>query len=269
MLEFAANLSMLFTEVPFLDRFEQAALHGFRGVEFLFPYAFEPKDLRARLDKFDLQQILFNFPPGDWDGGERGIAIYPERRAEFKDGVAKAVDYADKLGCKKLHCLAGILPADSSRLDAVWRKTYIDNLKLATDAAAAIDATVLIEPINTQDIPRYFLNGTAMALDIIDEVGADNLRLQFDCYHMQIMEGRLSETIRAHLKLIHHIQIADAPGRHEPGSGAIDYDHVLRDIDSCGYAGWIGCEYNPSGTTADSLNWLSKLGRVETMPPAK
>jgi hydroxypyruvate isomerase len=255
--KFAANLSMLFTEMPFLDRFEAAASAGFEGVEFLFPYDYEPDDVAARLKANGLHQALFNLPAGNWAAGERGIAIYPDRIGEFRDGVAKAARYAKALGCTRLHALAGIAPRDAE--PRTLRKTYIENLSFAARLLAEEGLTLLIEPINTRDIPHYFLDATAKAADVIESVDAPNLRLQYDLYHMQIMEGDLTPTIDKYSKVIAHVQIADTPGRHEPGSGEINFPFIFDHLDRIGYKGWIGCEYVPSTSTYDSLKWFRAL----------
>jgi hydroxypyruvate isomerase len=253
--KFCANLSLMFTELPFLDRFEAAARAGFRGVEYLFPYEFDAADIKARLDEHGLTQVLFNMPPGDWAGGERGIAIFAERQQEFRDGVGKAVAYAKALGCRQVHALAGILPPSGDPDEA--ERIYVDNLRHAAEALAQHDLDLLIEPINTRDIPGYFLRRTGQALRIIETVGADNLFLQYDCYHMQIMEGDLCPSLQFLLPSIRHVQVADTPGRHEPGTGEINYPFVFAHLDSIGYDGWVGCEYRPLGATSDGLAWFA------------
>jgi len=255
--KFAANLAMLFTELPFLDRFEAAASAGFEGVEFLFPYDYEAEDLAARLKANGLRQVLFNMPAGNWAVGERGIAIYPNTVREFREGVARAIRYAKALGCTQLHCLAGTAPVGAEH--RTLRKTYLDNLSFAAQALADEGLTLLIEPINTRDIPTYFLNTTAKAADIIESVGAPNLRLQYDVYHMQIMEGDLAPTISKYLKHIAHLQIADTPGRHEPGTGEINFPFIFDHLDRIGYEGWVACEYTPRTSTYDSLKWFREL----------
>ena len=252
--KFAANLTMLFNEVEFLARFEAAARAGFRGVEYLFPYPFSKEQLVEQLGKHKLTQVLHNLPAGDWAAGERGIACHPNRVAEFQDGVGKAIDYATALNCKQVNCLAGIQPKDVTS-DAA-RRTLVDNLKFAANALAAANIRLLIEPINTRDIPGFFLNGTNQALSIIDDVGSANLFLQYDVYHMQIMEGDLAPTIQRNLNRIPHLQIADNPGRNEPGTGEINYPFLFQFIDQLGYEGWIGCEYKPKTTTLDGLGWI-------------
>ena len=256
---FAANLTMLFTEVPFLDRFERAAKAGFKAVEFLFPYPFAAADIRSRIDANGLQIVLHNLPAGDWDAGERGIACLPDRVAEFREGVPKAIDYAKALGVPQLNCLVGKTPAGAAP-DAV-RRTLVDNLRFAAAELKAAGLTLLIEPINTFDIPGFFLNRTQQAVDIIKDVGSDNLFIQHDIYHMQRMEGELANTIKANLPLIKHVQLADNPGRNEPGTGEIAYPFVFKTLDALGYGGWIGCEYKPRTTTEEGLGWLAEVGR--------
>ncbi len=253
--KFAANLTMLFGEFNFLDRFEQAAIVGFQGVEYLFPYAYDKSELAERLQANGLTQVLHNLPAGDWEAGERGIACLPDRVAEFQDGVGRAIEYAQALGCTQLNCLAGLAPrgADWDELAT----TFVDNLKFAATQLQAAGIRLLIEPINTRDIPDFFLCYTQEALDIMDLVGSDHLWLQYDIYHAQVMEGNLAETIGRHLQRIGHIQIADNPGRHEPGSGEINYEFLFRHLDQLGYSGWIGCEYRPAGGTAAGLGWAS------------
>jgi hydroxypyruvate isomerase len=254
--KFAANLTLLFTEQPFLDRFEVAANAGFKGVEYLFPYDFEPAELKTRLDANGLEQVLHNLPAGDWAGGERGIAVLPDRVDEFREGVEQAVTYAKILGAPRLNCLPGILPDGAD--PAVARQTLVDNLKFAAARLAREDIKLVTEPVNTDDIPGMFLNNTEQAVAIIGDVGSDNLYLQYDIYHMQKMEGNLAATIEANLKLIDHIQLADNPGRHEPGTGEIDYPFLFAHLDALGYDGWIGCEYNPKGETGAGLGWLAE-----------
>jgi len=255
--KFNANLTMLFNEVPFLDRFQAAAEAGFKGVEFLFPYAFDKNEIVERLEKHGLAQVLHNLPAGNWEGGERGIACHPDRIGEFQDGVGRAIDYATALGCKQINCLAGIAPAG---VDAgTLRKTLVDNLRFAAGKLEDAGIRLLVEPINTFDIPGFYLNGTAQAIALIDEVGSDNLFLQHDIYHMQRMEGELANTIAKHLSRIAHMQIADNPGRNEPGSGEINYAWLFRFIDQLGYDGWIGCEYKPAAGTREGLGWIKAL----------
>jgi hydroxypyruvate isomerase len=254
---FAANLTMLFTELPFMQRFEAAAKAGFKAVEYLFPYPFEKKELVAALRANGLQQVLHNLPAGNWDGGERGIACHPDRVGEFREGVGMAIDYATALGCPKLNCLLGKLPAGVSADEA--RKTAVENLRFAAKELQGAGIMLLIEPINHFDIPGFFLTRTDQALSILDEVGSTNLLLQYDIYHAQRMEGELGATLAKNMARIGHIQLADNPGRGEPGTGEINYPWLFKHIDQVGYAGWIGCEYKPRGETAAGLGWRSAL----------
>lgn len=255
--KFAANLTMLFNEFPFMDRFEAAAQAGFKGVEYLFPYAFDKFEIAERLEKFGLTQVLHNLPAGNWEAGERGIACHPDRVGEFQEGVGRAIEYATTLGCKQLNCLAGIAPAGVAE-DKV-RATFVDNLGFAAGRLKDAGIKLLIEPINTYDIPGFHLSRTAQAIDIIEAVGSDNLFVQYDIYHMQRMEGELANTIAKHLARIGHIQLADTPGRNEPGTGEINYAWLFRHIDKLGYTGWIGCEYKPAAGTVEGLGWIEKL----------
>jgi len=253
MVKLAANLTMMFGEVDFLDRFEAAPKAGFHGVEYLFPYPYKKEQLLERLQKTGLTQVLHNLPAGDWAAGERGVACLPDRVGEFQEGVGRAIEYATTLGCKQINCLSGIPPKGAS-LDQV-RETFTGNLKFAAKALEAAGIRLLIEPINTRDIPGFYLCHTAQALEIIDAVGSPNLSLQYDMYHMQIMEGDLAPTIQRNLARIGHMQLADHPGRHEPGTGEINYPFLFQFIDKLGYAGWIGCEYKPETTTTAGLGW--------------
>ena len=252
--KFAANLTMLYNELGFLERFDAAAAAGFRAVEFLFPYAFPVVEIRARLTRNNLALVLHNLPAGNWEAGERGIACHPDRVGEFQEGVGKAIEYAKALGVPQLNCLAGIVPKGVAR-DAA-QATFIANLAYAAGKLEAEGLRLLIEPINTYDIPGFFLSGTRQALDIIDATGAGNLFLQYDIYHMQRMEGELANTIKKNLPRIRHLQLADNPGRNEPGTGEINYAYLFRAIDALGYDGWIGCEYKPATTTAAGLSWI-------------
>jgi hydroxypyruvate isomerase len=252
---FAANLTMLYNELGFLERFDAAAAAGFRGVEFLFPYAFPAAEIAERLARNRLALVLHNLPAGKWEAGERGIACHPDRVGEFQDGVGKAIEYAKALGVPQLNCLAGIVPQGVTREAA--RTTFVANLKFAAANLGAEGLRLLIEPINTYDIPGFFLAGTRQALEIIDQTGAANLFLQYDIYHMQRMEGELANTIKTHLARIGHLQLADNPGRNEPGTGEINYPYLFRTIDALGYDGWIGCEYKPATTTAAGLAWIA------------
>jgi hydroxypyruvate isomerase len=254
--KFAANLTMLFNEVAFLDRFAAARRAGFAGVEYLFPYEHDAKEIRRRLDEQGLTQVLHNLPAGNWGGGERGIACHPDRVAEFEEGVTRAIQYAMALGCRQLNCLAGIAPGDVDEARA--RTTFVANLRGAARRLQDAGIRLLIEPINTRDIPGFFLRTTAQALEIMGEVGSDNLFLQYDVYHMQIMEGDLATTIQKQLDRIAHVQIADNPGRHEPGTGEINYDFLFHHLDRIGYAGWVGCEYKPAASTESGLGWMTR-----------
>ena len=262
--KFAANLSMMFGETSFLDRFAAARAARFDAVEFLFPYAFESEQIAQRLARHQLQLALFNLPAGDWSAGERGMACDPRRIGEFQDSVELALDYAVDLGVCQLHCLAGKLPPNVAHERA--HDTYVANLKFAAAALAKHGVRLLIEPINTFDIPGYFLTGTQQALAIIDECGADTLFLQYDIYHMQRMEGELANTMRINLARIGHIQLADNPGRHQPGTGEINFDYLFGLLDEIGYDGFIGCEYVPSGATTDGLAWREQWLTAQQRP---
>lgn len=254
---FAANLTMLFNEVPFLGRFERAAQAGFTAVEFLFPYAWTPAEIRQRLDAHGLKLVLHNLPAGDWEAGERGIACHPDRVDQFRAGVARAIEYAQVLGVPQLNCLAGKAPAGVSA--EVLRQTFIANLRHAAAELKQAGLKLLIEPINTFDIPGFYLSRTDQALAILDEVGADNAFVQYDIYHAQRMEGELAATVEKHLARIGHIQLADNPGRNEPGTGEINYGFLFAHLDCIGYDGWIGCEYKPAATTEAGLGWRQRL----------
>ena len=251
---FCANLTMLYGERDFLDRFEAASRSGFRGVEYLFPYPYPRQELSDRLRHFGLVQVLHNLPAGDWGKGERGIAVLPDRVAEFRDGVGQAVEYARALGCSQVNCLAGIVPQGLALEEA--DATFVANLRFAAGELKRAGIRLLIEPINTFDIPGFHLSRTAQALEIIGQVGSDNLFLQYDVYHMQRMEGELAGTIRQNLPRIAHLQVADNPGRNEPGTGEVNYPFLFGLVDRLGYAGWIGCEYKPLAGTSEGLGWL-------------
>jgi hydroxypyruvate isomerase len=253
--KFAANLSMLFPEVPFLERFAAAAKAGFAGVEYLSPYGFAKEELAERLRGNGLTQVLFNLPAGDWDKGERGIACHPDRIGEFQDSVGTAVGYARALGCKQVNCLAGIAPTGVDQ--DTLRRTFVENLRFAAGQLQGAGILLIAEPINFYDIPGFYLNRSAQALAIFDEVGSDNLKLQYDIYHMQRMEGELAATIERILPRIAHIQIADNPGRNEPGTGEINYPFLFDHLDRIGYAGWVSAEYRPRSTTEAGLGWLA------------
>jgi hydroxypyruvate isomerase len=254
--KFAANLSMLFTEAPLVERFERAAHAGFTAVEIQFPYDTPAEPLQQALFRNRLTLVLHNLPAGDWAAGERGIACLPDRVDEFRQGLDTALGYAAALGAPQLNCLVGIRPANVP-VDTA-RRVLVSNLRYAALRLEAHRLKLLIEPINTFDIPGFFLNGTRQALDLIAEVGAGNLFLQYDVYHMQRMEGDLANTLAANMEKIAHIQIADNPGRHEPGTGEINFDFLFAHLDRIGYTGWVGCEYKPATTTEAGLGWLTK-----------
>lgn len=254
---FAANLTMLFNEVPFLDRFERAARAGFTAVEFLFPYAWPAAEIRQRLEAHRLQLVLHNLPAGNWDAGERGIACHPDRVEEFRAGVAQATAYARELGVPQLNCLAGKTPAGVDA--ATVRRTLVDNLRFAASELERAGLRLLVEPINTFDIPGFHVNRTDQALALLDEVGAGNAFVQYDVYHAQRTEGELAATLQKHLARIAHIQVADNPGRNEPGTGEINYAFLFAHIDRIGYKGWIGCEYKPAAATEAGLGWRQRL----------
>lgn len=255
--KFAANLTMMFNEVPFPERFAAAAKAGFEGVEFLFPYDYSPAEVAGWLKANKLKNALFNMPPGNWAAGDRGMASIPGREKEFCDGVAKAIEYAKALGTPTVHAMAGLLPADADR--DTHRVTYVDNIWYAAKELAKHGLTLVIEPINTRDMPGYFLNLQSEAHAICKEIGEPNLKVQMDFYHAQIMEGDLSMTFKNNFAGIGHIQIASVPARHEPDEGEIDYRHIFKLLDETGYAGWVGCEYRPRGKTEDGLDWLKEM----------
>ena len=256
---FAANLTMLFNEHPFLDRFEAAAKAGFKAVEFLFPYAWPVAELQQRLKQHDLKLVLHNLPAGYWDAGDRGVACQPDRVDEFRAGVARGIEYGTALDVPHLNCLAGKSPAGID--EGLLRRTFVANLRFAAAELKKARLNLLIEPINRFDIPGFYLNTTAQALAILDEVGADNAYVQYDIYHAQRMEGELANTLSAQLARIGHIQLADNPGRNEPGSGEINYAFLFKHLDRIGYTGWIGCEYKPAARTEDGLGWIQALTR--------
>lgn len=252
---FAANLSMLFTEVPFLERFERAAASGFRAVEYLFPYEWPAEELAQRLQANGLTQVLFNLPPGDWQAGERGIACLPDRVEEFRAGVEQGIAYARVLGNTRLNCLAGLKPAELSEHEA-W-STLVANVQYAANRFAEAGLTLCLEAINSRvDMPGFLLDTTGKVMELIEAVDADNVRLQYDIYHMQVMEGDLVRSMECLLPWIAHIQFADNPGRNEPGTGEINFSNVFAALDRMGYAGWVSAEYRPSGTTEASLGWF-------------
>ncbi|MDP4547726.1 MULTISPECIES: hydroxypyruvate isomerase [unclassified Marinobacter] len=253
---FAANLSMLFTEVPFLERFARARAAGFSGVEFLFPYEWPAEAIAAELKANELTQVLFNLPPGNWDAGERGIACLPDRIEEFRAGVEQGITYAKVLGCKQLNCLAGLKPETLTE-DEAWR-TLVENVQYAAERFAEAGLTLCLEAINSRvDMPGFMLDTTGKVMALIEEVDADNVRLQYDIYHMQIMEGDLVRSVECLLPWIAHVQFADNPGRHEPGTGEINFSNVFTALDNMGYEGWVSAEYRPSGATEQTLGWFS------------
>ncbi len=258
MTKLAANLTMLFNEHPFMDRFEAAARAGFRGVEFLFPYAFHADQIADKLNAYQLDLVLHNLPAGNWEAGERGIACHPDRVNEFREGVDEAIRYAKVLGVKQLNCLVGKVPQGVDR-DAVY-KTTVGNLKYAADMLQEHKIRLLVEPINSFDIPGFYLTHTQQAIELIKETGSSNIYVQYDIYHMQRMEGELANTIKANLDIIKHIQLADNPGRFEPGTGEINYRYLFKMLDEAGYDGWIGCEYKPRAGTVEGLGWRAVHG---------
>jgi hydroxypyruvate isomerase len=260
MIRFAANLSMLFTEALFLERFAAAAQAGFKGVEYVGPYEHPAEQIAGLLQKHGLEQVLFNLPAGDWAKGERGIACHPDRVNEFQDGLEKAIAYAKVLGNRQVNCLAGIKPQDVSREHA--EETFIANLRFASAELKKARILLIAEPINFYDMPGFFLNTSAQAIAIFDRVGSDNLKLQYDVYHMQRMEGELAATIERLMPRIAHFQIAGNPGRTEPDRGEIDYAYLFALIERLGYGGWIGAEYKPVTTTVAGLGWMKKFQRA-------
>ncbi|OAH14017.1 2-oxo-tetronate isomerase [Streptomyces jeddahensis] len=260
---FAANLSMMYTEHDFLDRFAAASADGFEAVEYLFPYDYGATDLRRRLDDHGLAQVLFNAPPGAWESGERGIAALPGREAEARSGIDRALEYAAALGCPRVHMMAGLVQPDATPTErAKHRDTYLANLAWAAERAAAVGVDVLIEPINGRDMPGYFLNRQAEAHAVVQEVGAANLKVQLDLYHCQIVEGDLTTTLRRDVPTgrVGHLQIAGVPDRHEPDEGELDVRHLFGIVDDLGFDGWIGCEYIPRAGTSEGLGWLNYRG---------
>ena len=252
--KFAANLSMMFNEHDFPNRFAAAAKAGFDAVEFLFPYDYSPAEVAQWHKENTLKNVLFNLPPGDWAAGERGIAALPGREAEFRAGVAKAIEYALALGTPQLHMMAGLVPAGSDM--AIHRKTYLENMKFAAQALAKHNLNLLLEPINTRDMPGYFLNTQVQAHELRVESGEPNVKVQMDFYHAQIMEGDLAETFKKYFKDIGHTQIASVPKRNEPDDGEVNYPYLYQLLDEMGYEGYVGCEYRPKGKTEDGLAWF-------------
>jgi hydroxypyruvate isomerase len=255
---FAANLTMLFTEYPFLERFERAARAGFSAVEYMFPYQEDTDEIARLLADLRLTQALFNLPAGNWAGGDRGIALDPARRAEFRDGVARAVELARRFSCPKLNCLVGKRTSDVPEREQ--HATMIANLRYAAQELARHDLRLLVEPINTYDIPGFYLSTSTQTIGVLDAVGAPNIGLQYDVYHMQRMEGNLVDTMERLRSRIAHVQVADAPDRHEPGTGEINFPFVLGALDRLGYDGYVGLEYRPSGTTETSFGWIEAMG---------
>jgi len=259
--KFAANLSFQFQDLDFFERFAAAAACGFEAVEYLFPYDYPPERLKETLAAHGLVQALFNLPPGDWDAGERGVAALPGREAEFREGVAKAGEYAEALGCARVHVMAGIVPEGAER--RAYEECYVANLGYAAEYFAARGIRTLIEPLNCFDMPGYLLSGSKQARSFIEAVGApgrDNLFLQFDLYHLQIMEGNLAHSFERDLDIIGHVQIAGVPGRFEPVIGEINYPFLFALFDRLGYDGWVGCEYRPEGDTRAGLGWAADYG---------
>lgn len=252
--KFAANLSMMFNESPFLARFSAAANAGFKGVEYLFPYEFPAEVVSAELRKNNLANVMFNLPAGNWAAGERGTTCLPGREDEFRAGLATAIDYAKQLGTTQVHAMAGIVSQSAS--PAVVRATYIANLKYATADLAKHGMTLLIEAINTRDMPGFYLTTQAQSYAVLQEVGAPNLKMQMDCYHMQIMEGDIAVKLRKYAPYCGHVQVAGVPERHEPDIGEVRYSYLFDLLDEIDYSGWIGCEYRPAGKTADGLGWF-------------
>ena len=254
MLRFAANVTTLFNEFAFLERFDAAADAGFSAVECQLPYGHDKGAIASRLQANNLTMVLHNMPAGNWAAGECGIACLPDRVEEFRSGVELAIEYATALGCDQVNCLAGIASSD---LDSeVLRATFLENLELAGEKLDRAGIRLLVEPINTLDRPGFFLNRLSQGLELIRQSKTLNLWLQFDAYHMQIMEGDLASSLKMSLDKIAHIQISDNPGRHEPGTGEIDFPFLFDYLDQIGYQGWVGCEYVPRGHTRDSLGWL-------------
>ena len=252
--KFNANLTMMFNEFDFMERFKQARQQGFKGVEILFPYAHPKEEIGEELSKNNLELVLFNMPPGDFETGDRGLACIPDRIAEFQESVSTAINYAAPLNCKKFHCMAGLRPSTGN--NEIIEETFIENVRFAADACRAHKIEVLIEPINNRDMPGYFLNYSDQATKLIEAIDRPNVGLQYDIYHMQIMEGDLTPSIESLLPQIRHMQLADTPGRHEPGTGEINYAFLLSTIDDLGYEGWIGCEYRPEKDTISGLEWI-------------
>lgn len=256
---FAANLSMMFNEVPFLDRFKAAAESGFSAVEFLFPYEYSPEEVASKAKAAGVEIVLFNMPAGNWAAGERGLTGLPGREQEFREGVAKALAYAAVLGVPRLHAMAGVAPAGTDRY--ACKATLIENLKYAAAELASSNITLLLEAINTRDMPGFLVNTQKESAEICEAVGAPNMKMQMDLYHMQVMEGDLATSLRRYASMCGHIQIAGCPERHEPDTGEIRYEYLFKLLDDIGYQGWLGCEYRPAGKTTEGLRWLSAATR--------
>jgi hydroxypyruvate isomerase len=246
----AANLSTLFPELPFLERFAAAAGAGFRAVEYQLPYQWKPEELAARAREAKVEVVLHNLPAGDLAKAERGIACLPGREAEFRQGVERAIEYAKAVNCPRLNCIAGLAPADREHFEVL-----VENVRFAARKLGAAGLQLMLEPINTRTVPGFFLSRSAQAIDVLNAAGEGNAFVQYDFFHMQIMEGDLAKTVERLLARIGHIQLADVPDRHEPGSGEINFDFLLRYLDALGYSGWVGCEYNPKGDTLEGLKW--------------
>jgi hydroxypyruvate isomerase len=251
--KFSANLTLMFTETDFLNRFERAYRSGFKGVEFMFPYGWDNRLIAEKLEKFALEMVLHNLPAGNWANGERGLACLPDKIGEFQDSIGLAIECAKALNCTRLNCMSGLTPKDQP--PETVRKVLVENLRFAARALEKEHIKLMVEPINNRDIPGIYLTHTQQALELIKEVDHPNIWLQYDIYHMQVMEGNLIHSIRSNITKIGHIQMADNPGRHEPGTGEINFPNLFRAIDEAGYSGWIGCEYQPTGMTEDSLKW--------------
>lgn len=254
MAKFAANLTMLFTEVPFLERFEKAHQAGFKAVEYLFPYAFAADELAQKMTQFGFEQALFNMPPGDWDAGERGFAAIPGREDEFKASVETALLYAQALNCKKVHAMSGLMDKRYSQAQHI--ETFIANIRYAADRFAEQGIELMIEPLNSRDVPNYFIAHQRQAVELIKQVERSNVKLQLDLYHAQIMDGDLTTLVKEVAPFTGHIQIASVPERHEPSQGELNYPHLFNVLDESGYQGWIGCEYNPKKSTEEGLGWV-------------
>ncbi|HEX5738782.1 MAG TPA: 2-oxo-tetronate isomerase [Hydrogenophaga sp.] len=261
---FAANLTMMYTEEPFLDRFAAAALDGFDAVEYLFPYEHAPAEIAARLKDHGLTQALFNLPPGDWAAGERGMACHPGREAEFATALEQALPYIDATGCRRVHAMAGLVPVGSDV--STCHATYVANLRYAAARLAPLGVNLLIEPINSHDMPGYFLSLQQPAHDVLAEVGTHNLKVQMDLYHCQIMEGDLSRRLQKHFTGVGHIQIAGVPDRHEPDDGEVNFPHLFDLLDALGFDGFVGCEYRPKAGTSAGLGWLRRYQTPRKAP---